>query len=99
MGFLKKYYKRIEQGRPTIEWDAIELADEEIEELWKAINHLRKRAEYDEADEAKLEERVDNLAKELKEFREEIEVLKERIKKLEERIEELESKCEEEVYI
>ena len=45
MGFLRKYYRRIEQGRPTIQWDAIELADEEIEELKERVEKLEERIE------------------------------------------------------
>jgi len=55
MGFLKKYYRRIEQGRPTIQWDAIELADEEIEELKERVKKLEERIEELES---KCEEEV-----------------------------------------
>ena len=65
MSFLEKYYKGIERGESPTEWRAIELADKEVKELWGAINQLRKRIRYDEADDAKLQERVDGLVKEI----------------------------------
>ena len=79
MGFLEKYYKGIERGESTTEWRAIELADEEIEELRGELNKLRKRVGYDEADEVRLEERLDKLERELSELREKLEDMDKRM--------------------
>ena len=95
MSFLEKYYKGIERGESSTEWRAIELADEEIEELWKAINKLRKRVGYDEADEARLEERLDEFEKELSKLKEKIEEISEKIDCMENDIEYLKNNIEE----
>jgi len=86
MGFLEKYYKGIERGESTTEWRAIELADKEVDELWKAINKLRKRVTYDEADEARLEERVDELEKEIKALKADRDELQNDVDNLNERV-------------
>ena len=45
MSFLEKYYKEIEKGYVLTQWDAIELADKEIEELKERIEKLEERIE------------------------------------------------------
>ena len=55
MSFLEKYYKEIEKGYVLTQWDAIELADKEIEELKERIEKLEERLEELES---KCEEEV-----------------------------------------
>jgi len=86
MSFLEKYYKRIEKGYAATHWSAIELADEEIKELWEAINQLRKRIRYDEADDAKLQERVDGLVKEIEALKADRDELQNDVDNLNERV-------------
>ena len=91
MSFLEKYCKGIERGESSTEWRAIELADKEVKELWEAINQLKKRIRYDEADEARLEERLDDFEKELNKLKEKVEEMSEKIDCMENDIEYLKS--------
>jgi len=86
MSFLEKYYKGIERGESPTEWRAIELADKEVKELWGAINQLRKRIRYDEADDAKLQERVDGLEKEIEALKADRDELQNDVDNLNERV-------------
>ncbi len=89
MGFLKKYYRRVEKGYAATQWSAIELADEEIDELWKKVKNLEKEISYLREEEKEVRDIAeDNNVK--------IDTIEDRVNDIEERLDRLEQIVEEE---